>query len=98
MSSRDGALDELEKAFAGRGYVFRHFANGTCEPLRYQAGVIEPTTVIVPASIATGHRAVEVQTECFRLICCAGSLDDLAARLEKLDPKPSRHYRELLDA
>ena len=91
---KDG-LDDLEQRFEGRGFAFRCYPKGTCEPLRYQCGIIETTSVIVPASIATGHRAVEMQTECFRLIACAGTVSELAKKLSRLPPRP---YRELLDA
>ena len=53
MSSRDG-LDDLEERFKGRGFTFRCYPNASCDPLRYQCGVIEPTRVIIPEGIGRG--------------------------------------------
>jgi hypothetical protein len=91
----NNGVAELEKAFAGRGLVFRHFANGTCEQLRYQCGRIEWERRIVPPSIGTGHRMHEVSCEVFNLIAFGSSVSELAEKLTRLPTPP---HRELLDA
>lgn len=89
----NNGVAELEEKFAGRGLTFRHRPGVRCECLTFQAGVIEATRVVVPAELATGHRAVEVSAEVYRLLAFAATASELIDKLSSLPPPP---WRELL--
>jgi hypothetical protein len=89
--NNDGVAELAEK-FRDRGYTFRCFPGARCECLTFQAGRIESTRVVIPAEIATGNRAVELDTECFRWVAFASTASELAEKLSGLPPP----YPELL--
>jgi hypothetical protein len=59
------------------------------------AGRIETTRVVVPAEIATGHRAVELYTECFLLVAFASTASELADKVSSLPAPPCRELLAL---
>jgi hypothetical protein len=91
--NNDNGVADLDERFRGRGLAFRCFPDARFSMLRYQAGVIETERRIVPKEIGTGHRAVEVSAETFRLVAFSGTADELADKLARLPPPP---WRELL--